>query len=106
VKSDMPTEPNDFQSRLRVLLGLQGTVLTDEELSHTAECYPRCGGKQHWDVREYARRTGLGAREYRVMRGNSIDAVYRSAERVRATAVGTALNELESREQSLEHPDH
>jgi len=106
VKSDMPTEPNDFQSRLRVLLGLQGTVLTDEELSHTAECYPRCRGKQHWDVREYARRTGLGAREYRVMRGSSIDAVYRSAERVRATAVGTALNELESREQSLEHPDH
>jgi hypothetical protein len=102
----MPTEPNDFQSRLRALLGLQGTVLTDEELSHTAECYPRCMGKQHWDVREYARRTGLGAREYRVMRGSSIDAVYRSAERVRATAVGTALNELESREQTLEHPDH
>jgi hypothetical protein len=40
------------------------------------------------------------------MRGSSIDAVYRSAERVRATAVGAALNELESREQSLEHPDH
>jgi len=102
----MPTEPNDFQSRLRVLLGLQGMVLTDEELSHTAECYPRCRGKQHWDVREYARPTGLGAREYRVMRGSSIDVVYRSAERVRATAVGTALNELESQEQSLEHPDH
>jgi len=56
-------------------------------------------------VREYARRTGVGAREYRVVRGSSIDAVYRSAERVRATAVGTALNELESRERSLEHPD-
>ncbi len=41
------------------------------------------------------------------MRGSSIDAVYHNAERVRATAVGTtALNELESQEQSLEHPDH
>ena len=38
----MTIEPNDFQSRLRVLLGLQGAVLTDEELSHTAERYPRC----------------------------------------------------------------
>ena len=89
-------EPNDFQSRLRVLLGLQGAVLTEEELSHTAECYARCRGKEHWDVREYARRTGLGAREYRVVRGSSIDHVYRSAERARAAAVGTALNELES----------
>ena len=101
----MTTEPNDFQSRLRVLLGLRGTVLSDEELSHTAECYPRCRGKEHWDVREYARRTGIGAREYRVVRGSSIDAVYRSAERVRSTAVGRALNELESQERSLEHPD-
>ena len=33
----MIIEPNDFQSRLRALLGLQGAVLTDEELSHTAE---------------------------------------------------------------------
>jgi hypothetical protein len=102
----MAPEPNDFQSRLRVLLGLQGTVMTDEELSYTAECYPQCRGKEQWDVREYARRTGVGAREYRVMRGSSIDAVYRSVERVRATAVGTALNELESQEKSLEHPDH
>jgi hypothetical protein len=101
----MTTEPNDVQSRLRILLGLQGTVLTDEELSHTAERYPRCRGKERWDVREYARRTGVGAREYRVVRGSSIDAVYRSVERVRATAVGTALNELESQERSLEHPD-
>ena len=81
-------------------------MLTDEELSHTAECYPECRGKGHWDVREYARRTAVGAREYRVVRGSGIDAVYRSAERVRATAVGTALNELESQEKSLEHPDH
>jgi hypothetical protein len=105
VKRDLTTEPNDFQSRLRVVLGRQGTVLTDEELSHTAECYPRCRGKDQWDVREYARRTGVGAREYRVVRGSSIAAVYRSAERVRATAVGTALNELESQEKSSEHLD-
>src|SRR5260370_40539035 len=105
VKRDMTTEPDDFQSRLRVLLGLQGTVLTEEELSHTAECYPRCRGKEHWDVREYARRIGVGARDYRVVRGSRIDAVYRSAERGRATAVGTALTGLESRGDALEHPD-
>src|SRR5207247_3231728 len=91
----MTIEPNDFQSRLRVLLGLQGAVLTDEELSHTAERYPRCRGKEHWDVRQYVRRTGVGAREYRVVRGSSIEDVYRSAERVRAAAVGTALKALE-----------
>src|SRR2546422_11495724 len=67
-RSDMITEPTDFQSRLRVLLGLQGAVLTDEEMSHTAECYAKCPGKEHWDVREYAQRIGLGAREYRVVR--------------------------------------
>jgi hypothetical protein len=100
----MIIEPNDFQSRLRVLLGLQGAVLTDEELSHTAERYPRCRGKEHWDVREYARRIGVGAREYRVLRGSSIEDVYRSAERVRAAAVGAALNELESQERSGEAP--
>jgi hypothetical protein len=102
----MTIEPNDFQSRLRVLLGLQGTVIADEELSHTAERYPRCRGKEHWDVRAYARGTGVGAREYRVVRGSSIEDVYRSAERVRATAIGTALNALESQEKSLEQPDH
>ncbi len=61
---------------------------------------PRCRGKEHWDVREYVRRLGVGAREYRVVRGSSIEDVYRSAERVRAAAVGTALNELESQERS------
>jgi hypothetical protein len=96
VRSDVTIEPEDLQSRLRVLLGLQGAVFTDEELSHTAECYARCRGKERWDVREYVRRTGLGAREYRVVRGSSIEDVYRSVERARAAAVGTALNELES----------
>ncbi len=96
----MTIEPEDLQSRLRVLLGLQGAVFTDEELSHTAECYARCRGKERWDVREYVRRTGVGAREYRVVRGSSIEDVYRSVERARAAAVGTALNELESGETS------
>src|SRR5439155_26121803 len=49
--------------------------------------------------------TGVGAREYRVVRGSSIEDVYRSAERVRAAAVGTALNELESQERSGEAPE-
>ena len=67
----MTIKPNDFPSRLSVLLGLQGVVLTDEELSHTTERYPWCRGKEHWGVREYVRRTGVGAREYRVVRGSS-----------------------------------
>ncbi len=95
---------SDFQSRVRVLLGLQGAGVTDEELSHLADCYPRCRGKEHWDVRQYVRRTGVGAREYRVVRGSSVQDVYRSTERVRAAAVGTALNELESEERSGEAP--
>lgn len=36
---------------------------------------------EHWDVREYVRRTGVGAREYGVVQGSSIEDVYRSAER-------------------------
>ncbi len=104
MKSDMSIEPSDFRSRLRVLLELQGAVLTDEELSHMAECYPRCRGKEHWDVREYVRLTGVGAREYRVVRGSSVQDAYRSAERVRAAAVQTALNELESQEKAREAP--
>jgi|SRR5690242_4732335 len=100
----MTIEPDDLQSRLRILLGLEGAVLTDEELSHTAECYARCRGKERWDVREYAGRAGVGAREYRVVRGSSIEDVYRSAERVRAAAVGSALNQLESQEKSAQAP--
>ena len=96
----MTVAANDFQSRLRALLGLQGAVLTDEELSHTAERYPRCRGKEHWDVREYVQRFGVGAREYRVVRGSSLEDVYRSDERVRTAAVGTALNDLKTQERS------
>ena len=100
----MSTAPSDFRTQLRALAELQGAVLTEDELSHMAESYPRCPGKEHWDVREYVRRIGVGAREYWVVRGSSIEDVYRSGERVRAAAVGTALNELESQERSGEAP--
>ena len=53
-------------------------------------------------MREYALPTAVGAREYRVVRGNRTDDVYRSIERIRAAAVGTALNELEAEESSRE----
>lgn len=89
-------EPDDFQERLRALLGQQGAVLTDQELFQMADCYPRCRGRDTWDVRQYVQGSALGAREYRVVRGTSVQDVFRSAERVRAAAVGTALNELES----------
>jgi len=97
----MGIEQSDFQSRLRILLGLQGAVLSDDELSHMADSYPRCPGKEQWDVRQYVRpHTGVGAREYRVVRGSSVQDVFRSTERDRAAAVGTALNELESQEKA------
>jgi hypothetical protein len=98
----MTVPPEDFQSRLRALLGLRGAVLTDEELSQMADSYARCGGKGPWDVRQYVARGGAGAREYRVVRGTSVQDVYRSPERLRADAVGTALNELEAQERSSE----
>jgi hypothetical protein len=91
----MVIAPRDFANRLRALVGLQGTAVTEEELSQVTESYPRCPGKGVWEVREYARYAGRGAREYRVVRGTGVQDVYRSFERARATAVGTALNELE-----------
>jgi hypothetical protein len=116
----MTIEHDDLQRRLRVLLGLRGAVMTDEELSRMADCYPQCrgqenwgvrqyvrqgqggGGREYWDVRHDVRLTGVGAREYRVVRGGSIHDVYRCAEWERATAVGAVLNELESEERSRE----
>ncbi|MBI4420028.1 MAG: hypothetical protein HY560_04315 [Gemmatimonadetes bacterium] len=97
---DMIIEPSDFRSRVRLLLAQQGAGVTEEELSQMAARYPRCVGKEQWDVREYARRTGLGAREYRVVRGSSVQDVYCSTERGSAAAVRTALNELESTEKA------
>ncbi|MGH7675972.1 MAG: hypothetical protein ACREMV_11940 [Gemmatimonadales bacterium] len=97
----MLIETSDFRSRMRVLLELQGAALSDPELSHMAQQYPRCGGKGHWDVREYARASGLGAREYRVLRGSGVQEIYCSDERASASAVRTALNELESQQQFL-----
>lgn len=104
MRNDTTLAPEDFQSRLRALLGLRGAVLTDDELSQMADSYPRCGGKGPWDVRQYVARGGAGAREYRVVRGTSVQDVYRSAERLRADAVGTALNELEAQERSPNDP--
>jgi hypothetical protein len=100
----MSIESSDFPSRLRAHVELQGASLTAEELSHLGECYPRFRGKEHWDVREYARATGIGAREYRVVRGTSTLDVYRTTERDHATAVRAALNELESQDSRIEKP--
>jgi len=83
---------------LQALMELSGTELTGAELSYVGEWYGRCPGTEHWDVREYARPVGDGAREYRVIRGLGGQDVYRSRDRDRATAVRSALNELESLE--------
>lgn len=83
---------------MRLFLDLQGAAVTDRELSDMAERYPRCGGEDHWGVREYARPGARGAREYRVVRGRGVQEVYRSAERPSADAVRTALNDLEARD--------
>jgi hypothetical protein len=94
----MIIEPNDFRDRLRERAGLEGTDLTDAELSHLAESYASCAGKDPWDVRAYARLATVGAREYRVVRGHGVRDVFRSVERARATAVQAALNDLESQQ--------
>src|SRR5881296_3882930 len=93
----MSIESKDFPSLLRAHVELQGAILTPEELSHVRECYPRCRGKDLWDVREYASVIAIGAREYRVVRG-------RSTQRGHASAVRAALNELESGEGQAESP--
>ena len=94
----MSIESRDFPNLLRAHVELQGAILTPEELSHVRECYLRCRGKDQWDVREYASVGAIGAREYRVVRGSSTQDVYRSTERGHASAVRSALNELESGE--------
>src|SRR5437899_7721563 len=100
----MSTVSSGFPKRLRAHVELDGASLTAEELSHVGECYPRCRGKDHWDVREYASVAGIGAREYRVVRGTSTQDVYRSSERDHASAVRAALNELESPDSRTETP--
>ena len=92
----MISAPDDFRSRVRALLELQGTALSDGDLSSIADRYARCGGKGSWDVRTYARPSGWGAREYRVVRGPGVQEVYTSPEPARAAAVRAALNELEA----------
>ena len=96
----MSVESNDFPAVLRAHVELQGAFLTTEEMSHVRDRYPRCSGKGVWDVREYASVTAVGAREYRVVRGSGTQDVYRSRERGHASAVRTALNEIESGEAS------
>ena len=86
----------DFRARVQHLLELDGTVLTEAELVRLSERYAGCRGTEPWDVREYARPTKLGAREYRVVRGTRIQEVFATDLRASATAVRTALNELES----------
>ena len=87
---------NDFRRRVQQLLELDGTILTEGELVRLTERYAGCRGTEPWDVREYARYSRLGAREYRVVRGTRIDEVFATDQRASATAVRTALNELES----------
>lgn len=94
----MSTDLKDFRSRLRTQAELEGAILTEEELSHVADSYPRCRGKEHWDVREYARFATAGGREYRVVRGSGVQEVFCSVERDRAAAVQAALNDLEAQQ--------
>jgi len=92
----MSTESVDLPTLLRAHVHLQGAPLTEDELSNLWATYLGYGETGRWQIREYVRVTGLGAREYRVVRGTSIPDVYRSLERGRAEAVETALNELET----------
>lgn len=97
VQSDhMSIESIEVRTLLRAHVQVQGAILTEEELSKVWVSYLGCGGTGRWEVREYVRVASRGAREYRVVRGSSIRDVYRSPERGRAAAVGTALNELEA----------
>lgn len=91
----MTIEPYAFPGLLRARLGVQGVEFTDEGLARMADRYRLCGGKDRWDVRQYVGRSGVGAREYRVMRGTGVQYVYCSAERGQADAVSAALNALE-----------
>ncbi len=102
-RRDMGVAP-DFGHRLSALVERQGAALTADELSHVEEYFPQCRGREHWEVREYVAPTGLGAREYRVVRGSRVQDVYRSAEWVRAAAVRAALNELELPERPRDVP--
>src|SRR3989442_1652318 len=87
----MSNEPSDFPNRFRAHVELQGAILTPEELSHVGACYPRCRGKDHWDVRDYASVAGMGARESRVVRGTRPGDVYRSTEREPTSAARRAM---------------
>src|SRR5690349_12647091 len=74
----------DFPTLLRAHVYVQGLILTEDDPSKLRSCYLGYGGPGRWEVREYMRVTGGGPREYRVVRGGSIQDVYRCAERGRA----------------------
>jgi hypothetical protein len=87
----------DFGARLAAVVEREGLRLTDLEVTNIVARYGHCPGHEPWSVRTYARAwASQGAREYRVMRGNSVQDVYVSALRDSASTVGAALNELES----------
>jgi hypothetical protein len=92
----MTIDSGEFQTRLRTMLGLHSMELGDEELARMADRYPLCTGTERWDVRQYAGGGGMGAREFRVLRGTRTQHVYRSTERMQADAVGVALNAMEA----------
>ena len=68
---------------LRALVAQRGTALSGEESAYLEKWYRQCPGKEQWDVRAYAAPTGVGAREYRVIRGSGGQDVYRSSDRER-----------------------
>ena len=92
----MTLSSQDFRRRIQQLLELDGTMLTEGELSRLTERYAACRGAEPWDIRTYARPASVGAREYRVVRGTHILEVFATEVLANATAVRTALNEMES----------
>jgi hypothetical protein len=87
----------DFHAQLAAVTGREGVALSSVQITRIVEQYRHCPGREPWAVRAYARAwSSQGAREYRVMRGSSVHEVYVSPLLDSATAVGAALNELES----------
>ena len=89
--------PTDFHNQLAAVAEREGVALTEVQVDRIVERYRHCPGREPWAVRAYAKAwSSQGAREYRVMRGNSVQDVYVSPLLDSASAIGAALNELES----------
>ena len=87
----------DFHAQLAAVAQREGVALKEVEVDRIVERYRHCPGRDPWTVRAYAKAwSSQGAREYRVMRGSSVQDVYVSPLHGSASAIGTALNELES----------